>query len=258
MTSKFQSRLIGTVILVAICVIFLPDIFDGKKPVDQTAFASIPLQPSVDTKTASLVSINGDKVDDASMGSLPKDPVQVDMNTVNAAKKTASDPGVVAPDVKKGTDGVSTAIEKNSTSSSPALATVPITALKVATKTSLQKEDLSKPTSASVTNNTTVESTVKAPVVSEEKSSPFDVLKGGWVIQLGSFRQGVNATNLVAKLKKAGYQAHTVPNNPQKGEIVKVIVGPNLSKFEMTKELESLFKMTGLKGQLQKFDPLNP
>ncbi len=47
MASKFQSRLVGTIILVAIGVIFLPDLFDGKKQHYQEQFASIPLQPEI-------------------------------------------------------------------------------------------------------------------------------------------------------------------------------------------------------------------
>ena len=47
MASQFQNRLIGTIILVAIGVIFLPDFFDGKKEHYKEEFASIPLQPKM-------------------------------------------------------------------------------------------------------------------------------------------------------------------------------------------------------------------
>ncbi|MEC6816219.1 cell division protein DedD [Photobacterium toruni] len=51
MASQFQNRLIGTIILVALCVIFLPDFFDGKKEHYKETFASIPLQPKMDGQT---------------------------------------------------------------------------------------------------------------------------------------------------------------------------------------------------------------
>ncbi len=47
MASKFQNRLVGTVILVALVVIFLPDLLDGHKLAQkEEAFAKIPLRPS--------------------------------------------------------------------------------------------------------------------------------------------------------------------------------------------------------------------
>ena len=46
MASKFQNRLVGTVILVAIGVIVLPGLLDGKKKHYKEEFAAIPLVPN--------------------------------------------------------------------------------------------------------------------------------------------------------------------------------------------------------------------
>ncbi|GGW95173.1 SPOR domain-containing protein [Alteromonas halophila] len=46
MASGFQNRLIGTVIVVALAVIFLPDFLDGKKQSNKTAFESVPASPA--------------------------------------------------------------------------------------------------------------------------------------------------------------------------------------------------------------------
>jgi DedD protein len=43
--SKFQNRLVGTVILVALGVIILPGLLDGKKKHYEDEFAAIPLVP---------------------------------------------------------------------------------------------------------------------------------------------------------------------------------------------------------------------
>ena len=48
MASKFQNRLVGTVILVAIGVIVLPGLLDGKKKHYKEEFAAIPLVPKPD------------------------------------------------------------------------------------------------------------------------------------------------------------------------------------------------------------------
>ncbi len=47
MASKFQSRLVGTIILVALGVIILPDILDGEKKHYKEEFAAIPIKPGV-------------------------------------------------------------------------------------------------------------------------------------------------------------------------------------------------------------------
>lgn len=47
MSSALQNRLVGTVILVAIAVIFLPDFLDGKKESKQNLFVELPTKPDV-------------------------------------------------------------------------------------------------------------------------------------------------------------------------------------------------------------------
>ncbi|MEK6212728.1 MAG: cell division protein DedD, partial [Vibrio fluvialis] len=50
MASKFQSRLVGTIILVAIGVIVLPDVLDGKKLHYKEEMASIPIKPELESE----------------------------------------------------------------------------------------------------------------------------------------------------------------------------------------------------------------
>ena len=73
MASKFQNRLVGTIILVAIGVIVLPDLLDGKKAHYQEEIASIPLKPELDSELESFEIL--DPVDDSQ--SLPPTPVEV-------------------------------------------------------------------------------------------------------------------------------------------------------------------------------------
>src|SRR5690554_2468438 len=47
MATPFQKRLVGTVILVALGVIFLPDLLSGKKPNEPEEAVSIPLRPEL-------------------------------------------------------------------------------------------------------------------------------------------------------------------------------------------------------------------
>ncbi|GHE77113.1 SPOR domain-containing protein [Thalassotalea profundi] len=50
MSTPFQNRLVGTVIVAAIAIIFLPDILDGEKKTYQEEFDQIPSVPSIDFK----------------------------------------------------------------------------------------------------------------------------------------------------------------------------------------------------------------
>ena len=45
MTSALKNRLVGTIIVVALAVIFLPDFLDGKKQINREPFVSVPANP---------------------------------------------------------------------------------------------------------------------------------------------------------------------------------------------------------------------
>ena len=63
-----------------------------------------------------------------------------------------------------------------------------------------------------------------------------------------------NAKNVVKDLQKRGYQAHT----KQENSFTRVIIGPDVSKSKLERQIKELEKITGSKGQLLKFKPLNP
>jgi DedD protein len=185
-SSPFQRRLVGTIILVAIGVIVLPDLFDGKKKHYQEEFASIPIKPEL-SKDVEQFEIQEPIDFDAE---LPEEPVEVTIES---------------------------------------------------SETEPKKEILS-----------IVEK--KQP----EKVEKIDYAKSAWIIQLGVFRNADNAMNLALKLRKQGFQAHTFPKEPKKGDLVRVAVGPDVSKSDLEKQLPKLKEITGLNGQLLKFSPLNP
>ncbi|QYJ91531.1 cell division protein DedD [Shewanella halotolerans] len=56
-SSQFQNRLVGIIVLVALGVIFLPDILDGKKQHQEEQFAEIPLRPQAESRLEELESI---------------------------------------------------------------------------------------------------------------------------------------------------------------------------------------------------------
>src|SRR5690554_6882233 len=48
MASQLQNRIVGSVILIALAVIILPELFDGKPQQQQETFETIPLQPDIE------------------------------------------------------------------------------------------------------------------------------------------------------------------------------------------------------------------
>ena len=206
MASKFQNRLIGTVILVSVGVVVLPDIFDGQKEHYKEEFASIPLQPKAgeDEKYTTVPDPTEEQV------ALPEDPAEVTIDHSQSEHKQNAD-----------------------------LSTTDTTSV-VAVKPQSKPEP--KP--------------VVKPQPKPEK--PAATTSGSWAIQLGVFSNVSNAQALVEKLQAVGYQAHLSPKNPKSGQYVRVIVGPETSKDKLTGQIGQLQKITGLKGRVFKFNPLNP
>lgn len=196
MASRFQSRLIGTIVLVAIGVIILPDVLDGKKSHYKEEIASIPLKPDVDTESYQIV--EPDKVD----ASLPASPVKA----VDGARPETAHQSAEAD-------------------------AHPVTSAKTMSQAS----------------QSVAVQTVAVPDTNHYQDS-------AWMIQLMALKNDDNATNLVEDLQKRGFLAHKKRENG----FTRVIIGPDVSKEKLEQQLVKLEKITGAKGQLIKFKPLNP
>lgn len=176
MASKFQSRLVGTVILVAIGVIVLPDVLDGEKQHYKEEFATIPIRPEVAG------------VEDETFEVLEPMAVEATIPEASFVKAEQEDTGV-------------------------------------------QEEDSRQP---------------------EVEKVAFQ--DSAWIIQLMALKNEANAETLVKDLQKRGYRAHTKKENG----FTRVIVGPDVSRDKLEKQVSELEKITGSKGQILKFKALNP
>ncbi|MEZ9601748.1 SPOR domain-containing protein [Vibrio sp. 10N.261.55.A10] len=191
MASKFQSRLVGTIILVAIGVIVLPDVLDGKKLHYKEEFASIPIKPELDSNVEVFEVL--DPVEDQI--ALPDSPVEQ-------------------------------VVESGRT-------------------------DNSNTQTASSSNDKEAD---KLAVVVKPVPEKNEYQDSAWIIQLMALKNADNAKNVVKDLQKRGYQAHT----KQEKTFTRVIIGPDVSKSKLERQIKELEKITGSKGQLLKFKPLNP
>lgn len=79
-----------------------------------------------------------------------------------------------------------------------------------------------------------------------------------WTIQLGAFKNKKNINGLLKRLKKSGFQAHTIPREVVDGKLTRIFVGPELSKKKLIKQIPKLKKLTKLNGRIVAFDPVTP
>lgn len=191
MASRFQSRLVGTIILVALGVIILPDLLDGKKSHYQDDIAAIPLKPESQIDIQDL-QVPAPQVDNSQ---LPQSPVSVVINEEQQA-------GATTPS---------------------------------GAKTTAQSWDV-----------------VQAEVNDIPASNDYQ--QSAWIIQLMALKNADNANRLVSDLRKRGFTASTKKENG----FTRVLIGPDVSREKLEKQLLELQEITGAKGQLIKFSPLNP
>lgn len=94
MATTFQNRLVGTIILAAVGIIFLPDLLDGSKITYREETASIPLRPPLDpvSEPVDFDSLDA-AVEDAEL--LAEPPATVVL-TETSAQETAKKPAASA------------------------------------------------------------------------------------------------------------------------------------------------------------------
>lgn len=93
--------------------------------------------------------------------------------------------------------------------------------------------------------------------VTIQKQATARPIETPWTIQLGAFQNAVNINQLLKKLHKAGFQAHTIPAEVIDGDLTRVFVGPDISKRKLEEQLTHLQSLTKLQGKLMPFNALS-
>lgn len=218
MSSALQNRLVGTAIVVAIVVIFLPDLLDGKQESKRKLFVELPQKPSM---------------------KIVQSPAPFDTGEV---KEAATRKVEVISDM---------AVDNNS------LPELPNQSKSESTTTDIQVIDLYE-NKKSDTASKPVELDIKKPSSLEQQTvvkQDVDKLlaSAGWVVQLGSFRHQKNVKELLDLLDKAGYRAFSRPVKTNSGTLTKVFVGPDLQKSNLENALSHLKNLTKLQGRVTPF-----
>ncbi|MDC7866150.1 cell division protein DedD [Pantoea ananatis] len=259
MASKFQNRLVGTVILVAVGVIVLPGLLDGKKKHYKEEFAAIPLVPKPDDQqdsemvppvtqslpahppagAGSAVSHSDTDGDAAAEGS--SQPEQSSEPSVVSPPPVHSSPATTAPKArpeptrpKQVEQAKPKSVEQ--TQSKPVEKTKPVEQAKPVEKT--------KPAEQSQPAEKT------APAEQPKETQPAGQ---AYVVQLGALKNASKVNEIVAKLRLSGYRAYTVPSTPVQGQITRIYVGPDASKAKMQAAVGELKNVSGLSGVVKSY-----
>jgi DedD protein len=217
MTNTLQNRLVGTIIVVALVVIFVPEFLDGEKRVNQQAFVGVP--PVTDVVTVQKTE--------------PFDTSEVE-SQLNQAVEIVNELPV---------DDVDPSNNKNREQASKTTKTIDdkFSIAKVTNEEKAKKPKAAQPKAAQ-----------KAP--QKDELNDIDIKDSGWVVQLGSFKHEKNVKELLKTLKSAGYRAYSRPVMTSVGELTKVFVGPELDKEKLELALPHLKKITNLKGKITAFE----
>lgn len=223
MATAFQNRLVGTIIIVALAVIFLPELLDGEKRRSQDRFETIPDRPLM-KEVIAAEDFPFEEVESA---------VTREVEIVNESPVDQEIAGGVGQSLSS-ENGSNGGLQVNS--ASPDDLDVQI----ASGETASRQQNTSQP--------------ADRPVASEPMMEPKqEQVQAGWVVQLGSFRHQKNVRELLRKLDQAGYRTFTRPVKTSSGSLTKVFVGPDLDQSKMKKAVPHLKEVTGLQGRLTPF-----
>lgn len=235
MASKFQNRLIGTIILVALGVIVLPGLLDGKKKHYEDEFAAIPLVPK------------------------PGDSHEIDAVPPVSQPLPIAPPAGAAQPLEPSKDN-SASQAANDAGNLPAEPTVvaplPMQSKPIEVKPAEKKPiDVKSTPVAKKTQEVKSKSEVKPETQPEIKPSAQEKSPIGlaYVVQLGALKNAAKVNEIVATLRLSGHRAFTVPAAPVQGQITRVFVGPDASKQKLQSALPELNSLSGLNGQVKPY-----
>lgn len=264
MASKFQNRLVGTVILVALVVIFLPDLMDGHKlEQKEEAFAKIPLRPELEPAKPAL------QVSAAS--TLPAEHLASQQQASAAEQWQVEEvPEPVTLGAKQGQPQVQQPAAKPVTQpvTPPAAQPKPEVIAKKPVEqpkpkavppkpVEVQKPVESKPQAGQIRSmdDLIASKMGQAPTTAAPTPAATAPAQGSWILQLGAFKNVDSVNALVGKLRAAGYSAHTSPRTPVQGQLNRVFIGPDVSKTKLQGMQSRIGQMTGLSGSVVAYNP---
>ncbi|AOP43604.1 cell division protein DedD [Edwardsiella piscicida] len=260
MASKFQNRLVGTVILVALGVIILPGLLDGQKKHYQDEFAAIPLvpRPGEDDPTDAIPPVTQPLGETPLPGAGPAPAASVGA-TAPAVPAPATAPAHTRGELVELKPVESRAPEPQP----PRTAPPPISAPSPQESRPKVSEPPTRVAESRPKASEPVKSVTPPPESRPTPPPPAPVAKSdagekapvgqAYVVQLGALRNASKVNEIIAKLRLSGYRVYSVPATPVQGEINRLFVGPEASRAKLQSALPELNSLSGLNGQIRNY-----
>jgi len=223
--SKFQNRLTGTIVLVALGVIILPGLLDGQKKHYQDEFAAIPLVPK------------------------PGDRDEPDMLPAATQALPAQPPEGAAEEVRAG-DAAAPSLDPSrlTANNNIEIDPLPVEQPKPAVKPKPVEKPQPKPQRDKAAGQLAAAS--ESPPPAKQDAAPTGK---AYVVQLGALKNADKVNEVVSKLRGAGYRVYTSPSTPVQGKITRILVGPDASKDKLKGSLGELKQISGLSGVVMNY-----
>ncbi|WP_163280682.1 cell division protein DedD [Enterobacter cloacae] len=222
MASKFQNRLTGTIVLVALGVIILPGLLDGQKKHYQDEFAAIPLVPK------------------------PGDRDEPDMLPAATQALPAQPPEGAAEEVRAG-DAAAPSLDPSRLAANNNIEIDPVPVE--------QPKPVEKPQPKPQRDKTAEQLAAASETPPAAKPAQQEAAPTGkaYVVQLGALKNADKVNEVVGKLRSAGYRVYTSPSTPVQGKITRILVGPEASKDKLKGSLGELKQISGLSGVVMNY-----
>ncbi|EOZ1453016.1 cell division protein DedD [Enterobacter bugandensis] len=227
MASKFQNRLTGTIVLVALGVIILPGLLDGQKKHYQDEFAAIPLVPK------------------------PGDRDEPDMLPAATQALPAQPPEGAAEEVRAG-DAAAPSLDPSrlAANNNIEIDPVPVEKPKSVEKPKPVEKPQPKPQQQRDKAAEQLAAASETPPPAKQDAAPTGK---AYVVQLGALKNADKVNEVVGKLRSAGYRVYTSPSTPVQGKITRILVGPEASKDKLKGSLGELKQISGLSGVVMSY-----
>ena len=276
MASQFQNRLIGTVILVSLGVIFIPDLLKGKRIDTREPVASVPLRPQAGSAQPPVSGALGSVV-------VASTSAAVAVAASGAVVTAQAAPEGVVVSAGQGeqwaVDEVAATVTTDSASQSTAVtskAIQPQTAA-VKPKSAESKASTEKPIAATQPTSKPLQAgqiksfaevvaaesgrSAQTATVAEPKpvtaAKPLSTSSGSaWVIQAGVFSSNDNARVLVGKLRAGGMAANVSSVRNGSTTLYRVTVGPDVSRAKMDSLVPKVSQIGGTAAKVVAYSPL--
>lgn len=231
MEQRLKQRLVGAIVLVSLAVVFVPLLFDSPRELDEgysaTPIDGIPERPQVEADAPARITIE--------VPQTPRLDAAVEREHGRQGAGTAAADRGASSDAPASSSASSDASDASDASAVAPAATGPSASARPSASSSAGAAPAAAaPDDASGSKQAATDASAAA--------------SGGWLVQLGSFRESENARALRKSLEARGYTAFVEAGPSAQGEVFRVFVGPMPRREQAEDSAAKLRSEMALKG----------